>query len=308
MMKKRDADAYNHSPAVGTALIVILLLIIFGGMLFWMYSVKLLILPESVSELLGLGDKGNDDSLPWDTGELSGAVKSGKSGEKVEMTFDITYENLRSALLSEIEPEGFYQQFRVCYYNNGTESPGRVILQRYGEKFRVEKYSRDTSSALEMLIIADETTMFYREGEYGEERSIPRGDYVTPESEAGLPSVDRLLAIIAEIPDPLKVMEETETADESISMEESVSTMKSAVLSRYSDCVLTMLRTDDGIVYYVSLNDNELGLREEYYISLEYRVIINHRTLSGDKAIYSCETISFSASPDSYANESDYLP
>jgi hypothetical protein len=342
-MKRRDNECKSQqsyaqphlraapNPALGTALLIIFLLIFFGVTLFWMYSIKLLILPDSVAELLGIGDKGTDEPLPWDTGELSGAIKNGKSSEKIELTFDISYENLRAALINESVPEGYYQKLRICYYDKETEISHRVVLQRHGEKFRIEKYSsnisssQDISSGIEKLIIADNTTLYYHDKISGESRSIPRGAGITPESEAGLPSVDDLLLIIAEkswaedTEDSFNTDNEQIESDMVTESNSDFETVASAEFdqaaqsfgedkskSRYSDIELTMLNTNNGIVYFAAFNDEWLGLREEYYISLEHRVIISHRTLKDGKIIYSCETLSFSTNPSLYSDESDY--
>ena len=49
-MKKRDDLAVPHSSAPGLIILVVLLLIIFGAILYWMCSVRLLILPDFITE------------------------------------------------------------------------------------------------------------------------------------------------------------------------------------------------------------------------------------------------------------------
>lgn len=281
-MKKRDE---TQNSALGTAIIVAVLVVVFGVMLFWMYSVKLLILPDSVAELFGIAKGEEQDITPWDTDELAGAVRSGKSTEKIELTFEINYENLRAALLSESEPEGIKQQFLISYYENGAAKSSKTVVYRFGERFRIEKYDYGSNSLPKMLIIADENTLFYRESGANAARSISRASGISLENEAGIPSFDELLKVI-----------EGFTAAE----------MDDTAVKVYTDCRLAMLAAENGNVYYVTFTDSALGLREEYYISLEYRVIITHRTYSGDELIYSCETENFSAEPSVYKTDSLY--
>lgn len=286
-MKKRERDEYARSTAIGTLIIVLIAVLLFAGVFYWMYSVKLLWLPESLKKLFGFGANDSDDTLPWDNSELAGAVRSGKSTGDIELFFDVNYETLRAALLGEPEPEGIYQNLRVRYYDGGEAVPHRVIFVRDGDRFRIERYADDMMMNLCELIVADDKTLYYRDMSTGELRGLPRAADISPESEAGLPTIDDLLSVVGE------AFGETSASEPS---EE----------SRYADCELMLLRTDAGNVYYVAYNDTLLGLREEYYISLDNRVILNHNTYSGERLVYSCETLSFSTDRSVYGNNDKY--
>ncbi|MCI8388297.1 MAG: hypothetical protein HFE63_07540 [Clostridiales bacterium] len=283
-MKKHEHDSIERNTVIGTAIIIVAAIAIFGFILYWMYSVKLLIIPDSVMKLFGIRDPSMDSSSLWDDDELLSAVKTKQSTDNIELVFDVNYENLRAALLGEPEPEGISQTVQITYYSGNNSYSRRVQFTRYGENFRIERYY----GKRELLIIGSSTTMYYLDNTTGISRSLPRADDISPENEVGLPSINDLLAIVGEFPDS-----EAQVGDETTA-------------PRYVDCELTLLRTADGNVYYVEFTDTLFGVREEYFVSLEYGIIIQHNTYSGDKLVYSCETLSFSASPEVYANEKLY--
>ena len=133
--------------------------------------------------------------------------------------------------------------------------------------------------------IADEKTVYLLDYPSGTSTLIPRNDNIVPENEAGIPSVDYLLSVVSEFP-------KTETAE--------------GTASYITDTVIKLLQTDSENVYYVSYTDTEHDTTEEYYISLEYRMIISATTKQGGKTVYSYKTKSFSADPAIYTQDSLY--
>lgn len=308
----------DRARAVGTALILLVLLAIFGGILFWMYSVKLLVIPDRVAELLGIDPGAGVDTVTWDTGELSGVIKNGRPTETVGVSFDLTYENLRDALLSESAPEGFRQTVRVTYSPDSSDarSESRVIF-RSGDKWRIERYGSGRTPAeasRTALMIVGSYSMYRLDDITGESRSVPINDSISPENEAGLPSVETLLGIVAEFEAPeaedtaaLETSGDTEAQADEITVSQAKGE-NGEDKPRYIDGQVAMLRTENGNVYYVSFNDNILGTFEEYYLSLEYRVIISHSTMYGDERLYSFETLDFTVEPDVWNRASLYQP
>ena len=339
-MKKRDDLAVPHSSAPGLIILVVLLLIIFGAILYWMCSVRLLILPDFITDLLGLPSNDRYEVVPWDSEALEGAVRNGKSTEKVEISFDTSYENLRAALLGEPEPEGIYQSVRISYYYDDQVSERRVILTRWGDRFRIEKYADDSYGSLVELIVGDGTTASYYDEATGLSRSLPLPDDYSCENEAGIPSVETLLDILEEFPDSVtadtdapdsEAIDTSYAATDAIesgqinaldnidSIDAEISDMdatddsdisNSDIMSdaeRYTDCELMLLYTENGNVYYLAFNDNKYATREEYYISLDCLMITEHNTYFQDKLLYSCKTLSYSQDPEVYAREDEYI-
>ena len=307
----------ERSRAVGTVLILLVLFVIFGGLLFWMYSVKLLVIPERVASLLGIDNGGSDETVQWDPGELSGIIMNGRPEEVEGVSFELTFANLREALLTEPVSDGFRQIVRVSRAPESQNSrPERIVICRSGENTRIERYETLSGSDKERrteLIIVGKYSVYRLDELSGESRSLPRGDLISPENEAGLPSVQTLMSIVAGFEDADELPEsgeaETDAPDEIAS--ESVNAESSSDVTmkeRYTGGELKMLRTDYGNVYYVSFTDELIGTREEYWISLRYSVVLSHKTWYGDELLYSCETLDFSIDPGVWDKTSLYEP
>lgn len=208
---------------IGTTIIAIVLLIIFGGLLFGMYSVRLIVLPESISQLLGLGQAHTDDETSDLVDELDGAVRGQAPNEVVEVVFEVDLETLLQAFLDEPRPEGVYIEAEFAYHetNSGilsTQSPqsqseseaerqqketfsaafepvigASARFVRDGNRFRAEIFE---SGKTKLLMIGDGTTVFFRDNVTGESRSLPQSGDFSPENEIGFPSVDALFDVI----------------------------------------------------------------------------------------------------------------
>ncbi len=285
----------NHSILLGTVIIIVAMIVVFGAVFAWMYSRDMLFLPGFVEQILGL-DK-DDDDMPWDLGALSEVLKNGKDEQGNAITFDVTYENLREALLSEEPESGIFMTSVMQFYDGDTPVWQNVTYARDGERFRVQLYEimpqeNMESPAIKTLTIADEKTVYILDYASEESTLMPRNDRIVPENEAGIPSVGYLLSIVAEFPET----QADETSDSSSENSESYIT----------DTVIKLLETENGKVYYVSYTDTEHDITEEYYISLEYRMIISATTKQGGKTVYSYKTKSFSADPAIYTQDSLY--
>jgi len=265
----------SHSPAIGTAIIVAVLVAFFGGVLYWMYSVRLLNPDNAIMRLLGIYVDETDNELPWDTGKLSGLIQGQQTDTNAELTFSLTWENLKSALLLEEKPEGCYQNVEITYYSNSVPTSHRVEVRKYGDRFHIDDYGSQ-----QMTVTADTDEITYRQN--GIVYTLPRDSSVTAENEAGIPSVDSLLAHIG-----------------SFSAERNQN-------ERYSDCEITLISMNGENVYYVTWNDNFLSLTEEYYLSENYNAVISHKTYHGGTLIYSAVTVDFSVKPEWWQSDSYY--
>lgn len=329
----------ENSVAVGTAIVAVVLILLFGGLLYWMYSVRLLILPDSIAEIIGIEQRDTNDAA-IDLDELDGAVRNHASTQRVMVDFDINYESLREAFLLEPEPEGVFVEMKYAYRGNVpvnnfdsnddiatysgimpvSSNSGSIRFYRHGSSFRVSDF--DISGALTKVIIGDSSTTYYRDQASGEFRSIPRSEGITPENEAGLPSIDSLFEIVAQFPTGENVGEETSSSDVTTSFDDlpvidttesddslpdfTVESSAPEAASRYENCELCLLKTDFGSVYFITFDDTLLGTHEEYYVSLEGRVVLRQLTTSGDTVLFSCTAVRYSLDPDDFSSESLY--
>ncbi len=293
MIKKPKNE--NHSILLGTVIIIVAMIIVFGGVFAWMYSRDMLFLPEFVEQILGLGK--DDNELPWDLGALSEVLRNGKDEQGNTVAFDVTYENLREALLSEEPEKGVFLTAVMQFFDGDTPVWQNVTYSRDGERFRVQLYEimpqeNTESPEIKSLTIADEKTVYILDYPSGKSTVIPRNNSIVPENEAGIPSVDYLLSVVSEFPQNVT----DEPAEKPAEMG----------ASGITDTAIKLLQTEDGKVYYVSYTDTEHDITEEYYISLEYRMIISATTKQGGKTVYSYKTKSFSADPAIYTQASLY--
>ena len=304
----------DRSRFVGTVLILILLFLLFGAMLFWMYSVKLLTIPAGIAALLGIDQSGEETGSPLDTGGIIGMIKTDRPDNSEGIGFEPNYSNLRQAILDEPEAPGYRQELRVAYSEDNISTS--VVIYRSGDKARVEIYEAQPSEGEKIrteLMIFD-STVYLLDDRTGETRSIPRSDSVSPENAAGLPSVPELLAIIEQF-SPGSADETEDTVEESTDSDLPLAPLAASAENalpdgeeRRSGQEIVLRPTEVGNLYYVGFCDNYLGTREEYYLSLENNVVIGHSVWYGDELLYSCETVSFLTDPSVWNSESLYRP
>lgn len=288
MKKNNKLNGGTHNIALGTAIIIIALVVLFCGVFYWMWSMDMLFLPSFVEDLLGIGD---DDELPWDLGALSALVKEGKDENGRDVTFEVTYENLRGALLSKAPENGVAVVSKLTYYSGDTASSRNIAYYRDGSRFRVEQYKigagdKMDESTLEGLKIASDEELYVLDCVSGRANTIARDIRISPENEAGIPSVEDLLSVVDQFPS---------TENGAISEN-----------SNITDTQLTLVRTEDGNVYYIAFTYADIGIREEYFVSLEHRMVISCSTTQDGKPVYSYEAVTFSNSSESYSDDSLY--
>lgn len=263
----------DRARFVGTALILFLLLVMFCGMLFWMYSVKLLTIPAGLAGLLGIDQDDRDSETSFDAGGLAGMISSERPEDGKMLSFSTDYANLRQAILDEPAVDGYRQEFAVSYSQSAV--PTDIVLIRSGDKARVEVW-QDAGTRSKLMIF--DGTVYLLDDDTGESRSIPRAENVSPESMAGVPSVAKLLE---EIEKYLPAVEETVETDAETTVESDDEPLAPLMMqnseNEIGECVIELRSTDAGNVYYVGFSDPDAGTREEYYLSLEYNVVLRDR-------------------------------
>lgn len=272
-MKKNEYDD-PHSVTKGIIVIVIVMLLAIGGVTYWMYSVNLIAIPEFITVLFGAGSGENSESVPWDVNEVNLALKNARETVSYDVTFEASYENLKKAILSEPEADGFYRSAKISYYSGGEAAVSSVRLWKCGNKFRVERYNGESMTRPHFVIICDGKNVLFKDIANGEEAIQSAGSASIAEYEAWVTPVSDIISAIGEF-----------------SEQEN---------SRISDCRIELMQLDSGNVYYVSYYDNTLGLTEEYLLSLDNMTVISHNTFMSDSLIYSCENVGFSSNESVY--------
>ncbi len=279
------------NAAVGTVIIIVVMIIVFGATFAWMYSVDLLFLPDFVENILGIGD---DEGIPsFVTGELSEIVRNGKNQRGETVVFEDTFDNLRAALLSESAADGIYLCADISYYDDVEPTVRRVKYYRDGDRFRVEIYAPGDNDTQELLKIADSDNITIIDKATGESRTVARGSDILPENEAMIPSVYDLLNAV-------EAFYETEDVINGV-------TVNGSTHSELSECVIKLVDYDDQKLYYVSFVYNDLGIREEYFVSLDNCIIISLNTFYGDKLVYSYEAVTISTKENDFCEDVLYL-
>ncbi len=282
-MKKKRFDDVTRAQAIGTAVILIVVLLLVFLVLYWMYSVKLLILPEPIAKLLGLWeDEGGE--MPWDLGELTDMVRDERHPDVTTVSLDLTYENLLAAFLSEKQAEGIYINGKVSYFDDGKAVDRRVTLRRKGSCFNATIYKNNNSPLVDTIKISDGSVLFINDVTNSESRKIPLGDF-TYEAETGIPSIAQVIEAVEAFPteDKAQIDGDEQNVNEAVSL--------------YTDCELKLLKTAEGSVYFVKFTDSELGISEEYLVSLEHAVVLSANTVVDGEQIYSFRMQSFSVEP-----------
>ncbi len=273
-MKKKIND---HSVLPGTLILLALLVVIFGLIFWWMYQVRLLILPDWFMRIFGIDP--DADNLPWNPDALSEMVKEGRENGPDEHTFTVNYESLRQALLHEEKPQGLYLRAKASW---GSKADARTVeFRRRGDSVNARLYNADGVGIRE--IVTDGDTLWYYDGEVGEGREIPAGEGFSPEDDIGMPSAGALLAVIEQFP---AEGEESEA---------------------FADCELYLLETEYGHFYYAAFTRKATGLWEEYYLSLDYGIILSLNVMKNGQMIYTWELLDVSVDPSDWDADNYYL-
>ncbi len=315
MLKLRATKtSEDRNRFVGTVLIILVLFVVFVTVLFWMYSVKLLTIPHEVALLLGFDTRDNDPNIQIDQSELAWMIK-GERPEDVEgVTYELTYENLLAAIISEPVSCNFRQEVRMSYSEGETLG---AVLYRNGDMARIERYelSEDEMKRVELMIY-DRDSVYHFDDITGESRSLVRSVDVSPENAAGMPEIEKLVSVIGEITSNEETVETDEVTTALVDEVDSDAEFPAEVYSdapveeteRWSELRILLKVSEIGNVYYVSFFDNYLATFEEYYLSLEHNTVLSHTVSYDGRVLYSVETVSFSTDAEVWDIDELYRP
>lgn len=302
-MKKKIREDGTQSVALGTAIIVIVMIIFFGSVFGIMYSKNMLFLPSFIEDIFGLNKKSNE--VPWDLDSLTEIIKSGKDENPETIVLDVSYDSLVKALLTEKEAEGLYLNSRITYYSDSAPVSHNVEFYRYGEQFRAEIYSKDNLGEPSTLKISDGNKLKFTDTVLNESVTIALAQDINGENEAGIPSVETVIDAVKVFPKNENISSQTSNKFDNVPLPEVLPDSDNS--TAISNCTLKLVRLGNDNVYYVAFTNNDTMIREEYYILLEYRTIIfsTTKTLEGEY-LYSYEVTKFSTDSKDYSDESLY--
>ena len=311
--RKRFADG-SQSHALGTALIIIVMFLSVGGVMAWMNSVGLLMLPPPLNHLFDRGEVSGGEPM-WELGELSELVRGERHPDEDTVVLTLDAETLLDAFLAEARAPGLYVSGRVSYYDDGAAVPHRVIYRRSGEDYRAEIYEDDSTARLETLKIRTGTSVYIRDGQSGEFRSLPADGSISGEHEAGIPSVDEVMAAVAAFPRQVpadttaaetSAEASAETAAETTAETTAADTTAETEPPLYTDCSLALVTNAAGSVYYVQFTYADIGVREEYTVSPDFGIVLSARTVAGGMPVYAFEALTVSTDPADWQSAAHY--
>lgn len=298
-----------QSGVLGTVIIIAVMLVVFSLVFIWMYSMDMLFLPDFIEDLLGISDDGQ--AFEWNVDELQSAVKSGKDPEGKTVTFDITYENLKKAFLECETPEGEYVNAKVSYYIDGEQLTRKVFYYRYGNLFRAEMFSFLDDEKPQTVIIGDSSKV--SRITLGSEgiTSYPAADSIGFEDELGIPGVGRIIELVSGFPETMGPVFEGDITVGDLEVDENRTSLTGEMdedRPLVDDCQMKLVKSDAGNVYYVSFTYTDLGIKEEYYLSLDRRMIIFMQSQKDGEVYYTYEANRISYDPEVFSDLSLYDP
>jgi len=308
-MKKTKSEK-SAGIVPGTIIIIAVLIIAFGLVFAWMYSVDLLFLPDFVKDFFGITD--DEASVTWNIGELQSAVKNGRNQGNTAVSFDVTYDNIKNAFLGGEIPEGEFVDGKVTVYENDTYHSKKILVYRCNEKYRAEigGYDQHTTAT---YAVSDGKTVTFKDTENGELTTKNHTAGISFENEIGIPSLSDIIAIVERFPKDNNHLEssteESEQDDTQAAPEDGLdiaSSVPEADPDDITDCEICLLRTENGNVYYVAFTWEAQGIREEYYLSLDYRTVIYAETSVNGATVYTYEALQISYDRTVYGTESLY--
>ncbi len=295
-MKKKEYADPARAQAFGTAIIIVVLLLVLTLISLWMYHTGLLVLPGSIARFFGIEDE-TPGEISWDLGELSEIIRDERHPDVESVTLERSIETLHAAFLSEQAAPGFSVSARVSYFDDGEKVPHRVLYRRSGNQFRADVYAGDDFRTLKTLKIGTGDSLFIYDMETGFSRSLPIDANFSSEYEAGIPSVAEILRAVETFPIATDGTAEASSQGSASSSD-----------PEFTDCELKLVKTAEDSVYYVKFTYADLGIKEEYYVSLDYGIVLSATTSHGDMPVYSYEALSFSVEPSNWDNPDYYNP
>jgi len=258
--------------ALATAIMIAAAVAVFVLLLYGLYKINMIKLPEPIEKLLGKAeteppaiDFGGDEQ------RIYSALSAGDAQlEDYAVEYDVDHQVLLEALRDMDDAETFYLEAKLTYGDGQRALVRELKLLRDGEKYRAQIF--DDSLPKPSLIVCDgEQIEFvdYAAGGREQRRLYPAGGDFSLEYQLGLPKLEEMLK---EGGDRLKV---------------------------------SLLRTESDNLYFIECDYPDRDMREVVYVSMRYGCIFSAEIYRGDALVYSLSTIRFEANPAK--KESDFI-
>ena len=311
-MKKDKKDKKERTPGslAGIIISIIVIIAILFGVFAWMYSVDLLFLPDFVEDFLGLSD--DDSAVEWNMGELQSAVKNGKSEQGTVVSYEATYNNVIKAFLDTERPEGEYAESYVTYHTDSGTNTRRVCIYRYGDSYRAEQYGFGNEASPEVVTVKNGNSVSRLDCRSGEITKLPYVEGISFENDVGIPSVDDVMRAVEKFPENREDVFENDDeaqsgAGEDESKSPSASTFALSDPEEITDCDIKLVRYYDENVYYICFVWADTGIKEEYYLSLDYRTVVGMYAEKDGGRFFSYEVKRLSFDSETYRSTSRYV-
>ncbi len=233
--------------------LVVIVAALLGLFVWGLYSIDVLVLPSFITDLFHIGEEENPEVIPGDEGAILQALKDHVPGVEVTVIPDPTSVDLAS-LLYEMPEHPRYTLVNYTLLKSGDSSllcMNRVW--RDGEKYRVETYSGDGAQKL-ITAICDGEVVSISDHRYNTTARYPAGGDFTLSSQAGMPDIE---------------FTRGENAPE---------------------LEIALIRSAKDNLYRCVFDYEELGQREELYISIEYGIVMRAESYVGEDLVYTLET------------------
>ncbi len=246
--------------ALATAILIVAAAAVFALVLFGLYKINMIRLPDALERLLG---KPETEAPGGAVGADDVRIYSALSGEpKPSSLYALEYgvePDALLAMLKEALPETAYKTEANVTLTDGIKSRVRMLkLSRDGAKYRAEIYENGSRTT---LIVCDGTTLRhtdYSAGGKTSSRYYLTADDFSLEFLLGLPSLTDILG----------------SGD-------------------YTDLRVTLLRAENENLYCVEYTLPDLPQKETVYVSLKNGLVVSAETYYADELVYKLSTTSF---------------
>jgi len=244
--------------ALSLASIVLLFVLLLSLLVFAMYKIGALPLPDAVIAFFGL-DKGEyDKDLPGDDGQIYESLLSDLENEKLEVIeYDVSALDAKKILTESSAVSVYTAKITVTLSSDGESKVMNLDIWKDGEKYRIE--TKEGTTPVQTLVCDGERVLIRDHVTFQtvQEQVYESSDIFSFESEAMIPSL-------------ANVFENDSLSDLSVSL----------------------LRSDKETVYFIEYKVTELGYIEKLYVSLDLGLIIRAESLSAKEMFYKLDTVS----------------
>jgi hypothetical protein len=250
--------------ALATAIMFAAAAAVFVLVLYGLYKIHMIKLPEPLERLLGEDEThppeiqiGGDEQRIY--ASLSGAPAL---SDDYVLEYDIDPAVLLEILQDSKPTEAFYMEAKITYGDGQRTLSRELKLKRDGEKYRAQLY--EEAAPKPTLIVCDGKNIEYTDYAAGgseQKRIYPAGGDFSLEYQLGLPSIEIML----------------ETGGEGLK--------------------ISHQRTESDNLYFVECEYPEQNMRKVVYISVKYNCIFSAEIYRGETLVYRLATTRFEANP-----------